>query len=149
MSYPIINTKTQKVKLGNWLFGKRIKTTLQLINRGEDCYDIYYSSQLTGMKKGKIEKIEIPVNSYTTAQLNNNPEIRIEVYNCSTVNKYTAIHIKINADMGAFGTITIYDQVLDSHVIPSKTSDIELGSISKYVMKIRKQIGYSLSDQYV
>ena len=149
MSCPIINTRTQIVKLGSGLFGKRIKTTLQLVQRGENCYDIHYSSQFNKMKTGKIENMEIPVNSYITAQLNDDPDIRIEVYNCSTVNKHIAIHIKICADLGAFGNRTIYDQVLDSYIIPSKNKTIEPGNISKYVTKIRKQLGYTLVDPYL
>ncbi len=149
MSYPIINTKTQRVALGSWLFGKRIKTTLQLVKHGENCYDINYSSQFNRMRKGTIEKIEIPINSYITKQLNDDPKIRIEVYNCSTANQYTAIHIKICADLGVLGNRTIFDQVLDSYALPSKNKDIEPGSISKYVMKIKKQLGYTLVDQYL
>lgn len=123
MSYPIIKTKTQKVKFGSWLFGKRIKTTIQLVSLDDDYYDIIYLSQFNGIKTRKIEKIKIPVNSYITQQFNDDPETRIEIYNCSSVNKYIAIHIKIIADIGILGTRTIYDQVIEDYVVRPKNKD--------------------------
>lgn len=123
MLYPIIKTKTQKVKFGSWLFGKRIKTTLQLASLGDDYYDIIYLSRFNGIKTKKIEKIKLPINSYITKQFNDDPATRIEIYNCSSANKYIAIHIKIIADIGILGTRTIYDQVIENDIVKVKNND--------------------------
>ncbi|AXT60895.1 hypothetical protein D1816_11235 [Aquimarina sp. AD10] len=149
MSYPIIDKKTQRVKFGHWPLQERIKTTLQLVSLGNNHYDIYYSSQFKGIKEGKIEKIEIPHNSYITTRINDNPEIRVEIINCSCTDGYIAIHVKISAEIRALGNKVIYDQVLDNYNVAPKRGNIKLKGVLKYFKKINEETSFASIKQEV
>lgn len=149
MKYSVVNTKTQKVKFGSWPFQKRLKTKLQLVSLGDDYYRVYYSSEFNNINRGKIEKIKVPCNGYVKTQINNEPGIKVEIYNCSSEGNYIAIHVKIKADMGSLGVRTIYDQILDCYTVQSKNwNALDVTSIWKNLGKIKKQIGYTFVDQY-
>ncbi len=143
MQHPINDTKTQKVTFGYWPLQESIKTTIQLVSNGDHYYDIYFSSEYEGIKTGVIKNIEIKPCKPVRTRINGNPEIEmfISKINSSTDN-YTAIHIRINAEIRVLGTQTIYDQTLGADRVSIK-SNAFLKNFTEYFHRMKTQTNFS------
>ncbi|WP_062052682.1 hypothetical protein [Aquimarina longa] len=135
MKHSLIDKKAQTARFGYWPFQDRIKTTLTLVRLGNGNFDIHYSSQFIGIKIGKIDNVEIPEKGSITKRINGNPEIEVEISNCSPLRNYVAIHIKINVEVPGLGNQTIYNQTLMDHRMPSKNQEFSLTHILKNYLK--------------
>ena len=112
MSYPIIDSKTQKHTFSAIFKKETVVTTLDLVELSAGKFGVMYNSKYSGIKSGHVSGGPVAVSGNGSHVVNPNPKVEVIVSNYSDSGSHISMHIKITVAIPVLGTKTIFDATL-------------------------------------